>query len=115
MTESTNRPYFTKSVKVATYLRLYGISETNTSDKVTERNPKGLVVFYYEDGDRVRNALLSYKDDTDFHDQFDCYYEVMRVIHGKADTDDETLAKNSAKNDDNANNYDIKGESEYDE
>jgi len=79
-----NRGYWTKSVKVASYLRLMGnLAETSVSNKVTDKNPRGLIVFYYEDGDRVRDILRDYKDDVDFHDIFDCYYQVRSVIHAK--------------------------------
>ena len=84
MVENKKRGYWTKSVKVAAYLRLMGnLAETSVSNKVTDKNPKGLVVFYYEDGDRVKDILNEYKDDAEFHDILDCYYQAKGVIHAK--------------------------------
>jgi hypothetical protein len=90
MQEKNQRPkpaprkgYWTTSLKIATYLRMAGMKETIASAESIEKIPKGLISFYYEDGDLARDILSGFKKDEMFHLQFACYYEVMGIIHGK--------------------------------
>jgi hypothetical protein len=79
MTEKIQKGFWTTDIKAVTYLRLRGrLTETSVSE-----NPQGFKTFYYTDSDRVREIMQHYKSDTDFHRQFDCYYEVIKIIRGK--------------------------------
>ena len=84
MIYKSSHPYITTSEKRVVFLRYRGgLIESSSDNIVSERNPKGLTRFIYDDYELAKSILGDMPEDADFNRFYECIYEVKDVIRDK--------------------------------